>query len=89
MLIIINLKVEVSLKSYSLVETLVLILGSSVAEELFKSQFIMLSSGDQISLIHQVLSISTRLWNMLYTVVIHFEGLVKIFLCRVLKIEWC
>lgn len=89
MLIIINLKVEVSLKSYSLVETLVLILGSSVSEELFKSQFIMLSSGHQISLIHQVLSISTRLWNMLYTVVIHFEGLVKIFLCHVLKIEWC
>ena len=51
---IINLEVEISFKSYSLVETLVLILGSSVSEELFKSQFIMLLSGHQISLIYQV-----------------------------------
>lgn len=80
---------EVSLKSYSLVEILVLILGSSVSEELFKSQFIMLSSGHRISLIYQVLSISTRFWKMIFTVVIHFERSVKIFLCDVLRIEWC
>lgn len=88
-MIIINLEVEVSLKSYSLVETLVLILGSSVSEELFKSQFIMLSSGHRISLIYQVLSISTGFWNMIFIVVIHFERSVKIFLCDVLRIEWC
>lgn len=49
---IINLEVEVSFKSYSLVETLLLILGSSVSEELLKPQFIMVSSGHRISLIY-------------------------------------
>lgn len=70
---------EVSLKSYSLVETLLLILGSSVSEKLVKSQFIMLSSGHRISLIYQVLSISTRFWNIIFTVVIQFERLAKFF----------